>query len=196
MTAVFFAETPRSAIFRTPMAFNQRHDAREATIQFLMHCEMNGKMAPDDVTAEEHTGIWEMRPTIRKVRAMATELTRGVLAHRSELDERIQRHCHHYQMHRMNSVDRNVLRLAVFEMFHCLDVPPVVALHEAIEIAKRFGTDDSGRFVNGILDHVKEEVTRPWRTAVESEKAADPEPRTIPAREKPAEQSLVVDDLF
>lgn len=184
------------------MAFNQRHDAREATVQFLMHCEVNGKLTPGAVTAEDETGFWEMRPAMRKVRVLTMELARGVLGERADLDARIQRHCHNYVVQRMNSVDRNVLRLAVYEMFHRLEVPPVVALNEAIDIAKRYGTDDSGRFVNGILDQVKREVSRPWRTAVEPERAAD-DPAVGPssssaasAQSKPAQGGLVVDDLF
>lgn len=187
------------------MAFNQRHDAREATIQFLMHCEVNGKLTPESVTLEDETGFWEMRPAMRKVRILTMELARGVLGERTDLDERIQRNCHNYLMARMNAVDRNVLRLAVYEMFHRLEVPPVVALNEAIEIAKRYGTDDSGRFVNGVLDQVKREVTRPWRTAVEPERAADDAPAPASgesaktpasAKASPSPEALVVDDLF
>lgn len=179
------------------MAFNQRHDAREATVQFLMHCEVNGKLTPGAVTLEDETGFWEMRPAMRKVRVLTMELARGVLGERADLDARIQRHCHNYVVQRMNSVDRNVLRLAVYEMFHRLEVPPVVALNEAIDIAKRYGTDDSGRFVNGILDQVKREVSRPWRTAVEPERAADDSAAApAEAKSKPAQGGLVVDDLF
>jgi N utilization substance protein B len=60
-------------------------------------------------------------------------------------------------------VDRNILRLAIYEMLYCQDVPPVVAINEAIEIAKKFGSDESGRFVNGILDRVRGDVKRPAR---------------------------------
>ena len=62
-------------------------------------------------------------------------------------------------------VDRNILRLAIYEMLHRDDIPPVVSINEAIEIAKRFGTEESSRFVNGILDRVKLDLTRPLRTA-------------------------------
>ncbi len=62
-------------------------------------------------------------------------------------------------------VDRNILRLAIYEMLHRHDIPPVVSINEAIEIAKRFGTEESSRFVNGILDRVKLDLTRPLRTA-------------------------------
>ena len=60
-------------------------------------------------------------------------------------------------------MDRNILRVAIYEMLYTDEVPPVVCINEAIEIAKRFGSEDSGRFVNGILDKIKEEVARPLR---------------------------------
>ncbi len=176
------------------MAFNQRRDAREACVQFLMHCETNGKVAPEQVTADDESSFWEMRPAMRKVRGLTMDLAKGVLGHRGELDGMIQRHCHHYQIHRLNAVDRNVLRLAVYEMFHRLDVPPVVALHEAIEIAKRYGTEESGHFVNGVLDHVKNDVPRPWRTAVEpGPDAVAPAPA---AAHPPKPDTLDVNELF
>jgi transcription antitermination protein NusB len=66
-------------------------------------------------------------------------------------------------LHRIANVDRNILRLAIYEMQHREDIPPVVSINEAVEIAKKFSTEDSGRFVNGILDKVKGELLRPAR---------------------------------
>ena len=63
----------------------------------------------------------------------------------------------------MAVVDRNVLHLAIYEMFHRDDIPPIVSINEAVDIAKKFSTDDSGRFVNGILDKVKNDLMRPAR---------------------------------
>ena len=68
----------------------------------------------------------------------------------------------------MAGVDRNILRLATFEMMHREDIPPVVAINEAVDIAKRFSTDDSGKFVNGILDKLAAQLDRPARTATEA----------------------------
>jgi N utilization substance protein B len=68
----------------------------------------------------------------------------------------------------MAAVDRNILRLAVFEMLHREDIPPVVTINEAVDIAKVFSTDESGRFVNGILDKVRAQLDRPARTAKEA----------------------------
>ena len=92
----------------------------------------------------------------------------------------------------MNPVDRNVLRLATYEMFFRLEVPPIVAINEAIEIAKRYGTEDSGGFVNGILDHLKAEVKRPLRTASLPEKGGAESADADKAIDRP----LTVDDLF
>ena len=161
-------------------------------MQFLAHCEAHGKSAPAEITGEDVDGFWHMRSAMRKVRENALEMVKGVLAHLPEIDERIQRHAHHYQIPRMNPVDRNVLRLATYEIFYRLEVPPIVAINEAIEIAKRYGTEDSGGFVNGILDHLKNEVKRPLRTAAAPEKGAS---ETDPGA-SPENRPLTVDDLF
>ena len=71
-----------------------------------------------------------------------------------------------YELSRISVVDRNVLRIAIYEMFHCPETPPVVAINEAIEIAKKYSTEESGRFVNGVLDQIRATLNRPARTAV------------------------------
>jgi transcription antitermination protein NusB len=89
-----------------------------------------------------------------------------MVAHLPEIDERIRRYCENYEFHRISAVDRNVLRLAIYEMLYRDDIPPVVSINEAIELAKTFGGGESSRFVNGILDRVKNDLTRPLREAV------------------------------
>ncbi len=98
------------------------------------------------------------------VRLFADPLIRGCLEHREESDVIIQKYAANWSLHRIAAVDRNVLRLAIFEMFHRDDIPPVVSINEAVDIAKKFSTEDSGKFVNGLLDRVKAEVLRPART--------------------------------
>src|SRR5438045_7446126 len=93
-------------------------------------------------------------------------------AHLGEIDERIRRYAENYEFRRIAAVDRNVLRLAIYEMLFRDDIPPVVSINEAIELAKKFGGAESGRFVNGILDRVRQEVTRPACEPV-SRKPAD-----------------------
>ena len=102
------------------------------------------------------------------IREFAEPLVRGVLEHREVIDERLQKLAANWDLHRMAGVDRNILRLAAFEMMHREDIPPVVAINEAVDIAKRFSTDESGRFVNGILDKLAAQLDRPARTVTEA----------------------------
>ena len=97
------------------------------------------------------------------MRLFAEPLIRGTLEHRDEVDEVIKKHAKNWDLHRIAAVDRNILRLAIYEMLHRDDIPPVVSINEAVDIAKKFSTQDSGKFVNGILDKVKSELMRPAR---------------------------------
>ena len=97
------------------------------------------------------------------MRVFAEPLIRGTLEHQAELDERIKQYAKNWDLHRMAVVDRNILRLAIYEMLYRDDIPPVVSINEAVDIAKKFSTEDSGKFVNGILDKVKGDLLRPAR---------------------------------
>ena len=97
------------------------------------------------------------------MRLFADPLIYGALEHRDEADEIIRTHAKNWELHRIAAVDRNILRLAIYEMLHRDDIPPVVSINEAVDIAKKFSTQDSGKFVNGILDKVKGELMRPAR---------------------------------
>ena len=88
------------------------------------------------------------------------ELVQGVLEHQAEIDTQIADHLENFTLTRLSTIDRNVLRLAAYEMFYCTDIPPIVAINEAIELAKRFGTEESGGFVNGILDAVYNDIMK------------------------------------
>ena len=81
---------------------------------------------------------------------------RGVWEHRDEVDGLIRRVAEHWRLERMTLVDRNILRLGAFEICHSADVPYAVAINEAVDLAKRFGSEDSGAFINGILDKISE----------------------------------------
>lgn len=130
-------------------------------VQFLVYCDLN--QGSGLATAEE---FWDLRPASKSIRDFALDLVEGVLRYRGETDDRIGRYAENYDLHRLAVVDRNILRLAIYEMLYRNDIPPVVSINEAIEIAKRFGTEESSRFVNGILDRVKLDLTRPLRTAL------------------------------
>ena len=140
----------------------KRREGREAAVQFLVFCDLN--QGSDLKAAAE---FWDLRPATKPIRDFALNLVEGVLQHRPEVDERISRYAENYELGRLAVVDRNILRLAIYEMLHRHDIPPVVSINEAIEIAKRFGTEESSRFVNGILDRVKLDLSRPLRTASE-----------------------------
>ena len=153
----------------------KRHAARRAALQYHFWRDLHGGDGPE--TIEE---FWELCPAKNNVQLFAQPLIEGMLAHLPEIDERITRYCENYEFRRISAVDRNVLRLGIFEMFYRDDIPPVVSINEAIELAKEFGGPDSGRFVNGILDRVKNDLSRPLREATPrngppkaSEKAAE-----------------------
>lgn len=153
-----------------------RREGREAAIQFLFQLDFqkdeasvpdanfwklrNGAEDPDELNP-----IPNRTPIAPKARAFAESLVQGVCAHRSEIDELITRFARNYQLSRIAAVDRNILRLGVYEFLHNSEVPPVVAINEAIELAKQYGSEDSGRFVNGLLDRIRAEVPRPPRRA-------------------------------
>jgi N utilization substance protein B len=87
-------------------------------------------------------------------------LVRGVSTHREEIDRLIEGHSEHWRLERMPPVDRNILRIAAFELLYCEEVPPRVSVNEAVELAKRFGSEDSPAFVNGILDRIMTEIRK------------------------------------
>ncbi len=138
----------------------KRRMARQAAVQFHFWRDAHGGDAPEKM--EE---FWEFCPAKSGVREFAQPLIDGMVAHLPEIDERIVRYTENYDLNRISPVDRAVLRLAIFELLHREDIPPVVSINEAIELAKTFGGPDSGRFVNGVLDRVKDDLTRPLREA-------------------------------
>ena len=161
----------------------KRREARERTVQFLFQHEMNPHENLDkaieefwltqraNTQAEKQIGpTWGEKqelppPTTDEaaVQLFADPLIRGVIEHQVKIDEELQKHAKNWSLARMAAVDRNVLRLAAFEMLYRDDIPPIVSINEAVDIAKKFSTQDSGKFVNGILDKVKGELMRPAR---------------------------------
>ncbi|MFN0130625.1 MAG: transcription antitermination factor NusB [Verrucomicrobiales bacterium] len=136
-----------------------RREGREAAVQFLYSLDQNPP--PDPSRFDLFWSVHQAGPGARK---FAESLVHGVLANRQELDQQLAQALAHWSLERLEVVDRNVLRLAAYEMFFCLDTPPIVAINEAIEVARRLGTPDSPRFVNGVLDELKKFLTRPLRS--------------------------------
>jgi len=127
----------------------KRTRARELALHALYQVDLRGA----DVV-EELTHYIDDASTEPGVRIFALQLFNGCLERRDELDARIQEVAENWDIRRMAVIDRNVLRLAVYELLHVAEVPPKVAINEAIDLAKRYSTGDSGSFVNGILDRI------------------------------------------
>ncbi len=123
-----------------PSGDDQRTDARERALLLLYEAHSKG-ITP---TAAVEAQVLQPDP-------MATKLVLGVEEHQQQLDDAISSHAKGWTLARMPVVDRTVLRIAAYELLQCPDVPVAVVLDEAVELAKRFSTDDSGRFVNGVL---------------------------------------------
>ncbi len=161
----------------------KRREAREHAVQFLFQHDLN---PPEDleralnefwdsqraaaIAEEKGPANWgqphELPPPTAEeaeTRLFADPLIRGVLEHRDAIDEKIKAHARNWELHRIATVDRNILRLAIYEMLWREDIPPVVSINEAVDIAKKFSTQDSGKFVNGILDKIKGGLMRPAR---------------------------------
>jgi transcription antitermination protein NusB len=127
-----------------------RRVARECALQMLYEMDV-GKHAPGEILKT----FWEMNQQPDKVRQFANELFQGSIAQLQEIDDVIQQHTQNWRLSRMAAVDRNILRLAVYELMSDWRTPRTVVINEALEIAKKFSTNESAQFVNGILDSIK-----------------------------------------
>ena len=126
-----------------------RRGARELALQALFFTDMQ--------TDDRHDAVKIFRDyliTDETALPFFDTLTQGVLTHREAIDAAIAAHSKNWKVYRMSAVDRNAMRVAVFEILFLEEVPDKVAINEAIEIGKRYGTVDSGAFINGILDAV------------------------------------------
>ncbi len=113
----------------------------------LYQYEVTGE-SPDVI--REGFDDWQKSPDM--VRRFADELLDGTLEHLEEIDAKLSHQTSHWRLDRLAAVDRNILRIAMYELLFDRETPPAVVIDEAIEVAKRFGAEDSGRFVNGVLD--------------------------------------------
>ena len=134
----------------------KRTKAREYALQILYAVDIT---KDDPETCIER--FWEgSDETVAQVREFANELVRGVSNKRKDIDGIISKHATNWQLNRMAVIDRNVLRFAAYELLYMDDIPPKVSINEAIDIAKKFGGADSGKFVNGILDKINKTETK------------------------------------
>jgi transcription antitermination protein NusB len=151
-----------------------RRKARELVLQFLFQTDMNPPLAreeaarrtgetgsetagaPDDesIIQEEIACFWENFKTEEGGKSFFRQLAAGVMAHRDQIDTLINEASENWRISRMATVDRNLLRLSVYELIYLDDIPPSVTINEAVEIAKRYGSEESPSFINGILDKI------------------------------------------
>ncbi len=128
-----------------------RRQARELAMQALFYMDIR-KDASEE-TLEYFCGCFcpskKSRPFFRK-------LVIGVLGKKGQIDALVERFSQNWNINRMSCVDRNVMRIAIYEMLYCDDIPPKVSINEAVDIGKKFGTQESGAFINGIMDSIRE----------------------------------------
>ena len=129
----------------------KRTRARELALQFLYQLDLLG----EDVASSAEDFIQSEEPD-RPTTEFSLELIEGTREYRDRIDQIIRDVAQNWDLERMAVIDRNVLRLATFELLWCTDIPPKVSINEAIELGKRYSTKNSGGFINGILDKVKD----------------------------------------
>ncbi len=132
----------------------KRRKARELALQFLYQLDLRSDGDPASCSEE----FWSRHPVDPEVRAFAETLVRETKLHQEKIDELIAQYAEHWELERMAVVDRNILRAGIFELLWTTEIPPKVAINEAIEVAKKFGTQESSRFINGILDRIHKEL--------------------------------------
>jgi N utilization substance protein B len=134
----------------------RRRKARELALQLLYELDLRGDGDVDQAIEE----FWARHPAPEDdVREFADRLVRGTKVHQPKIDELIGRFAERWDLERMAVVDKNVLRAGIFELLWAPEVPPKVAINEALEVARKFSTEESTRFINGVLDRVRRELS-------------------------------------
>ncbi len=130
----------------------KRTKSREAALQILYQIEMT-----QDSHEKARQVYWENNPADSEIREFADQLVVGVIQHREPIDQWIAKCADNWDITRMAAVDKNILRLASYELLYTEEIPPKVAINEAVELAKKYGDTDSSKFVNGVLDKIHKE---------------------------------------
>jgi len=131
-----------------------RSRCREWALQLLYQAECVGHRQGEAIRFYRHFEDKGQVPDY------LVKLVEGVAAHQEELDALIRQNSEHWRLERMAAVDRNLLRLALYELLHEPAIPAKVVINEAVELAKRYGSEESGAFINGILDRIRQDVGR------------------------------------
>ena len=132
-----------------------RRQAREIAMQALFYMDMRNDLSVDMLA--HFCGNFS--PS-QKTQPFFLKLVNGVLGARGELDALIERFSKNWDISRMSGVDRNVMRIATFELIYCDDIPAKVSINEAVDVGKKFGTEESGAFINGIMDSIREDLEK------------------------------------
>jgi N utilization substance protein B len=132
-----------------------RRQARELAMQALFYMDMQ-----NNVSLQMLKHFCDNFHPPPKVDLFFQTLVNGVLEKRHEIDALIERFSKNWKISRMSCVDRNVMRIAVYELLHCEDIPPKVSINEAVDVGKKFGTEESGAFINGIMDSIRDALDK------------------------------------
>ena len=130
----------------------KRTQAREYALQILYQIDVRND--PEDKILVD---FWKNIETEPEVSDFAAKLVIGTIRNKKKIDEMISKYASNWKLSRMAVIDRNVLRMAAYELLFCEDIPPKVSINEAVDLAKKFGDTESGKFVNGILDKINKE---------------------------------------
>lgn len=130
----------------------KRRLSRELAVQFLYLTEMNKGDVQDQLKM-----FWEGHSSPEEVQSFTEDILNDIFEHKEEIDARLEKYSDNWTLSRMTVIDRNLLRMAASEILYSKTVPPKVAIDEAVEIAKRFGSEDSPNFINGVLDRILKE---------------------------------------
>jgi N utilization substance protein B len=137
----------------------KRTKAREYALQILYAVDITKKDPQDCIE-----GFWvDSEETSGEVKSFAGSIVAGVCENLKKIDSLISKHATNWQLDRMAVIDKNVMRLATYELLFAEDIPPKVSINEAIDLAKKFGGNDSGKFVNGVLDKINKTESKKGR---------------------------------
>lgn len=142
---------------------SQRRDNRTCAVQFLFQWEMN---KPEEL-ADAICTFFSEQSQPREYYEFGEELVYGAIENIENIDAQIQAHASNWKFERIAKMDLAILRLAIHELLHRNDIPPIVSINEAIDLSKIFSNPDSKRFINGILDKMKDKINRPLRKAAD-----------------------------
>ena len=138
-----------------------RRLGRERALQALYQLEQTPKLEPQGALDAAWTAHDDEGPRDTTADVFARELIAGVRLHQVAIDKLIEEQSHNWRLDRMQRIDRNVLRIGVFELKHLPDIPRKVTINEAVELAKNFGNEASSAFINGLLDRIAATVGKP-----------------------------------